>query len=491
MTDPKIKILIVDDAPANLRTLTDTLEPHGYEILAAARGDVALKVAARALPDLILLDVVMPGQDGFEICRELKRDEITRVIPVIFITAKTDTADLVNGFRVGAVDYIQKPFQAEEVASRVETHLKIARLTRELVEKNHELSETNEALQRESTRREQAERDKARTVEHLTSISTREAQRWDVAGFVGKNKTVRKILDDVQRLQHFSNTSVLITGESGTGKELIARAIHFSSSRANEPFIPINCVAIPTELAESILFGHMRGSFTGATTDRKGCFELADGGTLFLDEIGDMPAIVQAKLLRVLEDGCVTPVGASQPRRVAVRIVAATNANLDEKIAAGSFRQDLFFRLARFGVRLPPLRERREDIPVLAAHFLNLFASEMGKKPPVLTREATAALKEHDFPGNVRELKNLIERALIESGGDEIELAHLYLPKRLVFDRPARELQSGSLPLNIEGAEDALIKRALAETNGNVAEAARLLGVNRTRIYRRFARQVK
>ncbi|MDP9291141.1 MAG: sigma 54-interacting transcriptional regulator, partial [Verrucomicrobiota bacterium] len=275
MTDVKTKILIVDDAPANLRTLTDTLEPCGYEILAAARGDIALKVAARAMPDLILLDVVMPGQDGFEICRELKRDEITRGIPVIFITAKTETSDLVNGFRVGAVDYIQKPFQTGEVVSRVETHLKINRLTRELVEKNRELSETNAALQRESTRREQVEHEKARTVEHLTTISTREAQRWDVAGFVGKSKTVRKILDDVQRLQPFSNTSVLITGESGTGKELIARAIHFNSARASDPFIPINCVAIPTELAESILFGHMRGSFTGATTDRKGCFELA------------------------------------------------------------------------------------------------------------------------------------------------------------------------------------------------------------------------
>src|SRR5581483_5746242 len=452
------KILIADDTPANVRILSDSLEPRGYEILVASNGDAALQIAGRSRPDLILLDVMMPGRDGFAVCRELKRSDVTRGIPVVFITAKTDTDSLVEGFRAGAVDYISKPFQSDEVLSRVATHLKIGALTRELLQKN-------EALTQEIERRKKAD-------ERLSTLSERETQRWNVAGFIGKSRTVRKILDDVRRLHQFNNTSVLITGESGTGKELIARAIHFGSSRAKEPFIPVNCVAIPAELAESMMFGHVRGAFTGATMDRKGYFELADGGTLFLDEIGDMPAVLQAKLLRVLEDGCVTPVGASQPKRVDVRVVCATNADLDEKIAAGAFRQDLFFRLARYSVNLPPLRERRSDIALIAQHFLEMFASEMGMKPPGINAEALAAIEAHDFPGNVRELKNVIERALIESGGTRIELAHLRITSRGIAIKPAHSKTNeigAALPLNIDQAEEALIQRALAQTGGNVA----------------------
>jgi DNA-binding NtrC family response regulator len=234
----------------------------------------------------------------------------------------------------------------------------------------------------------------------------------------------------------------------------------------------------------------MRGSFTGATADRKGWFELADGGTLFLDEIGDMPAALQAKLLRVLEDGEITPVGAMQSKRVDVRVLSATNADLNVKIAAGEFRQDLYFRLARYVVETPALRERPEDIAVLAAHFLEIFAGEMGMSPPVLTPEALELLAAHAFPGNVRELKNLIERALIACGGEPIRREHFQLAASALVpaSREARvaTVSVGDLPLNLDEAEQALIQRALEQTGGNVAEAARLLGVNRSRIYRRF-----
>jgi len=291
-----------------------------------------------------------------------------------------------------------------------------------------------------------------------------------------------------------SRATVLITGESGTGKELVARAIHFGSTRAKGTFVPVNCVAIPSELAESILFGHVKGAFTGATADRKGCFELADSGTLFLDEIGDMPLGLQVKLLRVLEDGCVMPVGASEPRQVDVRVIAATNADLDARIAAGTFRSDLYFRLARYTVVTPPLRERLEDVPLLAAHYLKVFAAEMGQQPPGLSREVTAALKAYPYPGNIRELKNIIERALIQSGGETILPEHLQLqrsitaPTATIHSIPKKDF-TAALPLNLAEAEEVLIQRALDETGGNIAEAARLLGVHRTRIYRKLAQE--
>jgi len=363
--------------------------------------------------------------------------------------------------------------------------LKISRLTRELQRKNGE-------LEAEVTKRRIAEDARERADARLSTYSAREAERWGLAGFIGESRLIRGILKDIERLHQFANTSVLITGESGTGKELVARAIHHGSPRAQAPFVPVNCVAIPSELAESMLFGHLKGSFTGATSDRKGWFELADGGTLFLDEIGDMPASLQAKLLRVLEDGEVTPVGAAQSKRVDVRVISATNADLAAKIAAGEFRQDLYFRLARFLVQTPPLRERPEDIPLLCAHFLKLFAEDMGMTTPTFAPEALAWFSAYSFPGNVRELKNLIERALIASGGKTIERKHVQVSVAPSAAPTAREMRPattpavGSLPLNLEEAENALIQRALEQTRGNVAEAARLLGVNRSRIYRRF-----
>ena len=492
------KILLVDDVAANLSVLSAALEPEGYEILAASGGALALKVAVRARPDLILMDILMPEMDGLETCRRLKQDPATRDIPVIFITARNEMESVVDGFRAGGVDYILKPFQTEEVLSRLSTHLRLSRLTHELQEKNRSLEARTQELLGEIQRREEAETALEQADAHLATWTDLAAQQWNVTGLIGTSPPAAKLVADIRRLHAFANTSVLITGESGTGKELVARAIHFGSPRARAPFVPVNCVAIPAELAESMLFGHVKGAFTGATSDRKGCFEVAHGGTLFLDEIGDMPASLQVKLLRVLEDGMVTPIGAAHPRKVDTRILAATNADLDARIAQGSFRQDLYFRLARYQITSTPLRERAEDIPLLAAHFLKVFATEMGLKPPGMSAAAVETLQRHDFPGNVRELRNIIERALIESGGTTISTAHLPSLKRRTASAPAPApipnlpgpvSTAESLPLNLADAEDLLIQRALQESGGNIADAARRLGIHRTRIYRKLAQE--
>ena len=488
------KILLVDDVPANLAVLTGTLEPEGFEILAVANGTDALRVAARARPALILLDVMMAQLDGFETCRRLKQQEETREIPVIFITARNETENMLAGFRAGGVDYVVKPFEAAEVVTRVNNHLRIGRLTRELLEKNRALEARTQELEAEMDKRKKAESAFQNADEKLAVLSDMEASRWNLTGLVGSSPYLEKIVQDIKRLHQFASTSVLVTGESGTGKELIARAIHFGGARAKAPFVPVNCAAIPAELAESMLFGHLKGAFTGATTNRKGFFEMAHGGTIFLDEIGDMPANLQAKLLRVLEDGCVTSVGASEPRKVDVRVIAATNVNLDERIAKGTFRQDLFFRLARYLVETPPLRDRPKDIPLLATHFLRHFAAEMGLKTPRLSEAAMEELKSYGFPGNVRELKNIIERALIESGGEIILSRHLHLQvssrTTVTLNEPRIKTElNPPLPLNLADAEDVLIQRALQQTGGNIAEAARLLGIHRTRIYRKLAQE--
>ncbi|HMB95160.1 MAG TPA: sigma-54 dependent transcriptional regulator [Tepidisphaeraceae bacterium] len=474
-------ILVVDDSPANLDLLTRTLEPRGYRILAAADAKTALAVAARAKPDLVLLDVMLPDMDGYETCRQLHDNPDLREVPVLFISARNETQSLVEAFRAGGLDYITKPTDPDEVIIRVETHLRVSRLTRQLREKNSELVA---AIQQ----REHAENALKVADEQLSSISTQEAERWGIKAFVGASRTIDKIIQEIRRMQNFNSINVLITGESGTGKELVARAIHFGSGRAKGPFVAVNCVAIPSELAESMLFGHVRGAFTGATMDRKGFFEMAHGGTLFLDEIGDMPAHLQAKLLRVLEDGKITPLGASREKEVDVRIVAATNADLQAQIAGGDFRQDLYFRLAQFPVHLPPLRERPDDIPLLACHFVRMFAAEMGAVAPQIDPAARKMLGQHSFPGNVRELKNIIERALIESGGTVIQPMHIHLTSAPIPLPPREAITENAedLPLNLEAAENLLIKRALAETGGNIAEAARRLGINRTRIYRKL-----
>jgi DNA-binding NtrC family response regulator len=486
------KVLIVDDVSANLKLLRDALEPEGYRILGASNGEDALRIATRALPDIILLDILMPpGIDGYEVCRRLKQNKETAQIPVIFITVKEDMESLIEGFRAGGVDYITKPFYKEELLARVETHLKISHLTQELLKKNRELQEEMERREQAEKAQKQAEAERKQAFdalqkadEHLSMISQLEAERWGIDAFIGKSNTIRGILDEIRQLQSASAVSVLITGESGTGKELIARAIHFGGERARGPFIPLNCSAIPSELAESTLFGHVRGAFTGAKESRKGYFELADGGTLFLDEIGDMPLELQPKLLRVIEDGCFVPVGSSHEKRVNVRILAATNQDLEKKIASGAFREDLYFRLERFTVTVPPLRERKEDIPLLIEHFLNMFAVEMGIPKPELSLEALSALEEYHFPGNVRELKNIIEHALIKSSGSVIKPEHLHFiyTGDSHLDHKTATSQKDESVLERQKIEELMLRRARKPNDVHDNQTASPLTTNEEKI---------
>lgn len=464
------KLLIVDDVPTNLDVIYQSLQDEGYEVFVATDGETALEVVAREHPDLVLLDVMMPGIDGFEVCRRLKANAQVGQIPVIFLTARHETDGVVQGFQAGGVDYVTKPFQKEEVLVRIRTHLEYAFLARALVQKNRD-------LEAEIARRTVLDN-------RLSMMSEAEKARWDIDGFVGQSRMMQDILKKIRLLQNADAVSVLITGESGTGKELVARAIHTHSLRAKAPFVVVNCATIPKELAESMLFGHLKGSFTGADRDQLGYFELANEGTLFLDEIGTMPVELQPKLLRVLEDGVIRPLGASEDKQVDVRILAATN-------APEAFRDDLYYRLARFTVELPPLRARKEDIPLLSRHFLRMFAAEMQLPVPDLSAQALVLLDDYDFPGNIRELKNMIEHALIMSEGATIEPHHLQTGSTGgalgVSDRTHATLDMDMLPWNFEEAEMVLIRRAMEHTQGNISDAAQLMGIHRSKIYRKLA----
>jgi DNA-binding NtrC family response regulator len=484
---PRANVLVVDDEPTNLQVLYKVLGEREYDVSVASSGAEALEIVDQACPDLVLLDLMMPGIDGLEVCRRLRAAEATRNLPVIILTASGEDRHVLDASAMGANDYVVKPFRTDEVCARVETQLQVSRLVRALKEKSDELTRQNAALKAEMARGQQLS-------ERLHLWALREDQRWGLAGFIGQSPTVRKILDDIELLQQAHSTSVLITGESGTGKELIARAIHATSKRGDESFVAVSCAAIPADLAESLFFGHQKGSFTGAERDQSGYFDLAAGGTLFLDEVGEMPLDLQSKLLRVLEERRIWPLGAVEGHAVDVRILAATNVDLQQAIAVGAFRRDLYYRLARFVVEVPPLRQRRDDVELLARHFLALFAEEMGIAVPELAPEALLVLQGHTYPGNVRELKNVIERALLESRGAEIQPHHLHLestalPQAEGETSSAADAFVASLPLNFAEAEVALIQRALRETRGNMTEAAQLLGINRTKLYRKLPKK--
>ena len=439
------KVLIADDVDENRELLRETIEPHGFDAFLVPNGSLAIRVAKRVLPDLILLDIRMPGDlDGFETCQELKNDPTTKEIPIIFITVENEKSTIVRAFQAGAIDYIIKPFSKEEALARVQTHVNLHRLTSELRTKNTALQNEIERREAAETAKTQVEEALKTEAERVSFISEQEASRWGISGFIGQSETFQSVIQSVKKVQQSKSISVLITGESGTGKELVARAVHFGSSRGKRPFIPLNCSAIPHDLAESMLFGHVKGSFSGAASDQKGYFEMANGGTLFLDEIGDLPLELQGKFLRVLENHRFTRVGGTKEVEVDVRVVAATNRDLAHYIEEQKFRSDLYFRLARFTVEVPSLRDRQDDIPLLVTHFVKLFASETGQSPPRISNESLEQLKTYEFPGNIRELKNMMERAVIEAEDDEITPSELHFFRAKKSQQLVKESKSNT-----------------------------------------------
>ena len=422
------EILVVDDTPASLRLLTDLLTKHGHRVRPASDGPLALKSVAAKTPDLILLDVNMPGMDGYEVCRRLKADEKRSRIPVIFISAFGDTRQKVTGFEAGGLDFITKPFEAEEVLARVRTHLRlrqaeealrIAHNTLELrvQERTAELQESEEKARRAF---EEIEVLKSQLELHNTYLQEEVVEAKAFGDLVGQSSGLRNVVSQIDVVAP-TEASVLILGETGTGKELVAHEIHRRSARKDAPLVRVNCASIPRELFESEFFGHVRGSFTGAVKDRAGRFETAERGTIFLDEVGEIPLDIQNKLLRVLQEKRYERVGDDRTRRADVRIVAATNRDLKKAAAAGKFREDLYYRLNVFPIQVPPLRDRTDDIPLLAKHFVELSAKEMKCAKPRLTRAAVTQLQSYDWPGNVRELRNVVERAVILARGGALE----------------------------------------------------------------------
>ncbi|GAB3013629.1 sigma-54-dependent transcriptional regulator [Bowmanella dokdonensis] len=481
-------VLLVDDKPDNLDVLVNYLSDYGLELMVATDGEQGLELALEHTPDLVLLDVMMPGMDGYQVCRRLRQMQQTSDCPIIFMSALNDTDSKVKGFEAGAVDFISKPFQRQEVFARIQAHLTIHRQRQELRLKNLQLEQLNLELQEQMDKRQRAENELQLADERLSTLTRQEAEHWGIDAFIGRSPVITRLLEEVRSLQQAPDTNVLVLGESGTGKELISRAIHYGSRRKEKPFVAVNCSAIPAELADAEFFGHVRGAFTGASGDRSGYFVQADGGTLFLDEIGDMPLALQTKLLRVLEDGLVTPIGGRKGRLVNVRVVAATNANLRNKIRDQTFRQDLFFRLAGYQIQLPPLRERLTDIPLLVEHFLTLLGQQMGRERVTLSREAMLALRQYHYPGNVRELKNLIEYALIASRGQAIGVRHLHFlePPSGVMqsDHPAAVAPAEESPppaISTENQEQMLMEYARTQGKVNNNRAQALLKVDHGR----------
>ena len=440
------RLLVIDDETGIREAIRMTLEYEGYKIDEARSGQEGLDKAARVPYDAILLDIKMPILDGIEVLENLREQRI--MTPVVMVSGHGDVHTAVECTKRGAFDFLEKPLNRDKLLLTVRNAVR----QRSLEEENTELKEKAE----------------------------KEYQ------LVGQSSLMADLKSQVERAAP-TRATVLITGESGTGKELVAREIHRRSSRANLPFIQVNCAAIPNELIESELFGHKKGSFTGAVRDQMGKFVAADGGTIFLDEIGDMSTGAQAKVLRVLQEGEVEPVGAASVVKVDVRVIAATNKNLEEEIRAGRFREDLFYRLNVIPVRTPPLRERREDVPVLAQHFARLFSEEHNYHPKKFTAAALKALSDAPWRGNVRELRNMIERLVIMVPADAIDVTDL--PAE--FFRTPSDIISTAMRLSTlqefkDEAEKAFIVAKLREHGWNVSKTAEAIDTPRSNLYKKI-----
>ena len=458
LSSTKKTILIVDDDDSLREFLEIFLANEGYKVRSTSSGDEALAEIRRKAPDLVISDIRMPGMDGVQLLKEIKGIEPS--LPVVLITAFASLDSAVEAMKEGAWDYVTKPFQLDEL--------------REIVERAIS-STTAEA---------------ARPVDKENKI-------FQCDQMVAKSPSMLKIFQLIARIAS-STSSVLITGESGTGKELVARAIHNLGSRKDGPFVAVNCGGIPENLLESELFGHVKGAFTGADRDKQGLFVLASGGTLFLDEIGELPLSLQVKLLRAVQQKSVTPVGGTTPIKTDCRIIAATNRNLEEEVMNGNFREDLYYRLNVLQIRVPPLRKRPEDIPLLVQYFLDKYSREQGHEVQGISRFAMDALLKYSFPGNVRELENIIERSVALSASSLILPESLSLAKfKEKQDGEGEEGAPGAsrarspedwrirLPeegLDLDGLlgriEKDLLEQALQRTGGRKMEAAKLLGLN-------------
>jgi DNA-binding NtrC family response regulator len=444
-------VLIIDDDLAVLGSLSADLRARGFRVNIARNGAAALSAVDQDPPDVILLDLRLGNEYGLDVLQQLHEGRDT-IPPVIMISAEGTIGEAVEAVHRGAIDFIEKPLGGEQVSHRIRQLLETVELRRA----NRDLSD----------------------------------RVGDESGLIGTSEAIRKILETVQLVAPTS-APVLITGESGTGKELVARALHATSPRAGESFIAVNCSAIPKDLVESELFGHQRGAFTGALQTRRGAFETASGGTLLLDEIGDMPMGAQPKLLRALEEHEIQRVGSDKPIPIDARVVASTNRDLRRAMQDGNFREDLFHRLNVVELSLPPLRERTEDIPVLADHFLRLYAKHYNRAPLALEDEAHAVLRKHPFTGNVRELRNLMERLTILSRSARVSASELRALGGLApTERPSATpvLQEGDHALRntLRDVERAIVQRTLNECDWRMAHAAQRLGLERSHLYRKL-----
>lgn len=436
------RVLVVDDEENIRLVLRTLLKKNDYQVEAAESAEMALEQLERFDPDFVLADVRMSGMTGIELCTELKARSSLATVILMSAYGSVDLA--IEAMKAGAYDYISKPFKHDEVL------LALAK-----AEERESLRRENRAL-KEAMRKEQT-----------------------VHGILGKSEAIGKVFTTIGKVAEYK-TTVLIQGESGTGKELVARALHDSSSRKNKAFIPLNCGAIPETLLESELFGHSKGAFTDAHADKKGLFSEAHQGTLFLDEIGELPLSLQVKLLRVLQEGCVRPLGATRDQEVDVRVIAATVRDLQREVQEGRFREDLYYRLNVLQINVPPLRERRDDILLLVEHFIERNNRRLGTQIRDLDQRARKLLLDHPWPGNVRELENTIERAVVLADGDMLTVADLPERMREPADPVAASLANGELSIKKTARfmEETLIQRALEKTGGNRTAAAKLLEIS-------------
>lgn len=435
MTLPTQKetILVVDDAPDTLELLQRNLQSQGYQVFTASNVMEAIKILDTTALNLVITDLKMPGASGLDLIKHVR--ENFREIEVMMITGYPTVESAVKAIKSGAEEYLTKPFTDTELFSAVER----------VFEKAH--------VRRAAT-------------------SIRHRSQKSPYGFIGESEAMQEVFNAIAKAASTSAT-VLITGESGTGKELVARAIHYNSPRNSAPFLPVNCGAIPEELLESELFGHIKGAFTGATETRAGFFQTADGGTIFLDEISETSLSMQVKLLRVLQDKEVVMVGSTRPRKVDVRILASTNKDLIALVKKGLFREDLFFRIDVIKIELPPLRERGEDLLLLIQHFTSQFVKELGKPIPQFSDQALQVLRNYHWPGNVRELENVIQRLVLMTDGDLIEVPDL--PSLMRFSA----LQETGFHRTLAEVEAEYIRNVLASVGDNKTKAAEILGIDR------------